>query len=89
MALGARSGTILGRVLWQGLKMAIAGAAIGVMLSLAGTRLLTKMLFEIKPIDPPTLALAAALVFVVTLAACYVPARRASRINPMAALRQD
>src|SRR5207248_6971772 len=61
MALGAPRDSILRDVLWQGLRMAALGVAIGVGLSLVATRLLTTLLFEIKPIDPATLAIAAAL----------------------------
>ena len=89
MALGAPRETILRGILWQGLQMAAIGVVLGVALSIAGTRLLASLLFEIKPIDPATLAIAAALVVVVTLAASYLPARRASLVHPMHALRQD
>jgi putative ABC transport system permease protein len=89
MALGASGEAIRRDVLRQGLLMAVAGVAAGIALSLAATRLLSNMLFEIKPIDPPTLAISAALVILVTLCAAYVPARRASLVHPMAALRHD
>ena len=89
MALGAARQEILGQVLWQGLQLAAVGVVLGVALSLAGTRLLRTLLFEIKPIDPATLALAAILVVLVTLAASYLPARRASRVDPMVALRYE
>jgi ABC-type antimicrobial peptide transport system permease subunit len=69
--------------------MAAVGAAIGIALSLAATRLLAALLFEVKPIDPATLALSVALVVAVTLAASYFPARRASLVEPMAALRHE
>ncbi|HXO04537.1 MAG TPA: ABC transporter permease [Candidatus Sulfotelmatobacter sp.] len=89
MALGAPQSAILRGVLWQGLHVAALGVAIGLALALAATRLLATLLFEIKPNDPATLAMAAALVGVVTLAACYIPARRASRVDPMIALRYE
>jgi putative ABC transport system permease protein len=89
MALGAPQHAILRDVLWQGLRMAALGIVLGVGLSLAVMRLLTSLLFEIKPIDPPTLALAAALVVLVTLAASYIPARRASLVHPIVALRHE
>ena len=89
MALGAPQDLILRGVLWQGLQMAAAGVAMGIGLALATTRLLRTLLFEIKPIDPVTLAIAAALVVLVTLAASYIPARRASQVQPLAALRQE
>ena len=89
MAVGAQRGMILKLVLGQGLRMAAAGVLVGVGLSLALTRFLTGLLFQVKPIDPPTLAVAALLVVLVTLVASYVPARRASRVNPIVALRHE
>jgi putative ABC transport system permease protein len=89
MALGAPRNSILRGVLWQGLQMAALGVAIGLALALATTRVLTTLLFEIKPNDPATLAMAATLVIVVTLAASYIPARRAMLVDPMVALRYE
>ena len=89
MALGAAGHEILRAIVWQGLRMAAAGVVFGIALSLAGTRILAAFLFEIEPIDPLTLALAAGLVVLVTLAASYLPARRASRVDPMEALRYE
>ncbi len=89
MALGAPRGAILRGVLCQGLLMASLGIAIGLALSFATTKILTKLLYEIKPNDPATLAASAGLVLVVTLAATYIPARRASRVDPIIALRYE
>jgi len=89
MALGARQQVIFREVLGQALWTAAFGVAIGLGLSLAATRLLATLLFEIKPIDPPTLALAGTLVVVVTLLASFLPARRASLVHPIEALRHD
>ena len=89
MALGAPRGEILGGVIRQGLQMAAAGVLLGIAFSLAATRLLASLLFEIKPIDPWTLTFAAILVGVVTVAASYIPARRASLVHPMVALRHE
>lgn len=89
MALGAPREAILRGILRQGLEMAATGIAIGIGLSLAATRLLRSLLFEVKPIDPVTLALAAGLVLAVTLCASAIPARRASRVDPMIALRYE
>jgi predicted permease len=89
MALGAPRGAILRGVLWQGLQMAALGVIIGLALSLAATRVLTKLLYEIKPNDPLTLVCAAALVLIVTLGASYIPARRATRVDPLVALRYE
>jgi putative ABC transport system permease protein len=89
MALGAPRNAILRGVLWQGLQMAAFGVVIGLALSLIATRVLAKFLFEIKPNDPTTLAAAAGLVLLVTLAASYIPARRASRVDPIVSLRYE
>lgn len=89
MALGASAETIRGNILRQGLALAAVGAAAGIALSLATTRLIAGLLFDLKPIDPPTLAISVLLVVLVTLAASYLPARRASRVHPMIALRHD
>jgi ABC-type antimicrobial peptide transport system permease subunit len=89
MALGAPREEVLMSVLWQGLKLAVIGVVLGMGLSLVGTRLLTTLLFEIKPTDPATLGLAAALAVILTLTASYFPARRASLIEPMVALRDE
>lgn len=89
MALGAPRSAILRGVLWQGLQMAAIGVVIGLALSLAATRVVTKLLYEIKPNDPLTLVCAAAVVLIVTLAASYIPARRATRVDPLVALRYE
>jgi ABC-type lipoprotein release transport system permease subunit len=87
MALGATQTEVLRNVLLRGMKLAATGVALGLCLALAGTRLLRTLLFEIKPIDPATLGLAAGLVIILTLAASYFPARRASLVDPAIALR--
>ncbi len=89
MALGAQRGLILRMVLLQGLSLAVIGSAIGIALSLFMTRILAALLFEIKPNDPATLTTATALIVAVTLFATYIPARRASRVDPMIALRYE
>ena len=89
MALGAPRVVVLRSVLSHGLKLAAIGTALGISLAIASTRLLSTLLFQIKPIDPPTLGLAAALAVILTITACYFPARRASLIDPMVALRYD
>jgi putative ABC transport system permease protein len=76
-------------VLRQGLTFAAAGAAIGLPLAAAAGRLLSAFLFEVSPIDPATFGGALVLFALVGLAACYVPARRATRIDPCAALRSE
>jgi putative ABC transport system permease protein len=89
MAIGAQRGAILRMVLGQGLRMAMTGVTLGVGITLIFSRALASLLFGVEPVDPPTFAVAAALVILVTLAASYAPARRASRVNPIAALRHD
>jgi putative ABC transport system permease protein len=89
MAMGANRVVILGLVLRQGLRMSLAGVGLGLLLAIAGTRALRSLLFEVQPTDPLTLAAASALVVIVTLTACYAPARRASRVSPLTALRQE
>ncbi len=89
MALGARSSGILTMVLKQGLQLAAIGVVAGVGLSLAASRVLTSFLFQVKPSDPAVLIAASLLVIVVTLLASYFPARRASNVDPMVALRHQ
>jgi putative ABC transport system permease protein len=89
MALGAQRGMVLRMVLGQGLRMAVMGVGIGVVLSLAFTRLLQNLLFEVKPNDPLTLIAAAIFLAGVTLFASFIPAHRASRVDPMVALRYE
>jgi len=89
VALGARTGQVLGRVVRQGAVLAAIGLGIGAAGSLAVTRLLDSMLFEVKPGDPVTLIGVSLLLMLVALAACYIPARRASRVEPLVALRHE
>jgi ABC-type antimicrobial peptide transport system permease subunit len=89
VALGAPSGQLLGRVVRQGVVLAAFGLAIGAAASLAVTRLLGSMLFEVKPGDPVTLIGVSLLLMLVALAACYIPARRASHVDPLVALRHE
>jgi predicted permease len=89
MALGASQGKVLGLVMKQGLALAGAGLALGLAGAFAATRLLTSFLFEVKAGDPVTYLGVAALLAVVAMAASYFPARRATQIDPLAALRQE
>jgi predicted permease len=86
-ALGAQRGDILRLILSQGAAMALAGVAVGIGGALALTRVMSRMLFQVSATDPVTFAGIALLFVVVALAASYIPARRAARIDPMAALR--
>jgi putative ABC transport system permease protein len=89
VALGAQPRDIVRMVLGEGLLLALIGIAIGVGGALALTRFLRSLLFEIKPTDPVTFVGIASLLVLVALAACYVPARRAMRVDPMIALRYE
>jgi putative ABC transport system permease protein len=86
-ALGADSSDITGLVLGQGLALAAAGILAGIAGALALTRVMKSLLFEVSATDPLIFAAIALLFLVVTLAASYLPARRASHIDPMEALR--
>jgi len=87
MALGAQRRDILRLVLGHGARMALAGAAIGVAAALGLTRLMANQLFGVSPHDPLTFAGVALLLMLVAIVACYIPARRAMRVDPMIALR--
>jgi putative ABC transport system permease protein len=89
MALGAQRQNILGLIVGQGARMALAGVALGSITSFALTRLLASMLFEVKPSDPLVFVAVSALLLAVTLLACYIPARRAMRVDPMVALHYE
>jgi putative ABC transport system permease protein len=89
MAVGAGRASILGMVLLQGLRVSLTGVILGLAIAAASTRALRALLFQVQPIDPLTLAGAASAVVIVTLAASYAPAYRASRISPLAALRHE
>jgi putative ABC transport system permease protein len=89
MALGASPKNVLGLVMGQGLTLAAIGLVIGLAASIAATRLLTTMLFEVKPYDPLTYIAVAAGLGVVALAATYFPARKALKVDPLVALRQE
>jgi putative ABC transport system permease protein len=89
VALGATPSDILQLVLRQGAVMILVGLALGVAGSLALTRYLANLLYGVRPVDPLTIISAALLLTFVALAACYVPARRALRLDPMAALRYE
>jgi len=89
MALGASTGSVLRLVLGQGLALAGLGLALGLGAAVTGTRLLTTVLFRVRPNDPVVYLAVAALLGVVALVACYIPARRASKIDPLTAIRQE
>jgi predicted permease len=89
MALGAAPGDVMRLILGQGAMLAMTGIVFGLADAFALTRFLRSLLFEIKPTDPVTFAGVAILLLVVALLACYIPARRAMRVDPMVALRYE
>jgi len=89
MALGARPGDVLGLVTKLGFKLTSIGVTIGVALAFGVTRLISTFLFGVKPTDPLTYAAVALSLAAIALLACYVPARRAMRVDPMVALRYE
>jgi len=89
MAIGARPGEILQMILQQGMALAFVGVVLGLFGALWLTRLLQQLLFEVAPTDPLTYLGVAVVLGLAALVACYVPARRASRVDPIIALRVD
>jgi putative ABC transport system permease protein len=89
LALGAVPGNVLRMILLQGAKLAVLGVVLGLGAGYALTRLLTAMLFEIKPTDPLTFAAGALILFAAAIAACWIPARRATKVSPLVALRYE
>ncbi|HET6959038.1 MAG TPA: FtsX-like permease family protein, partial [Vicinamibacterales bacterium] len=89
MALGATAGSVMRMVVARGLTLMVAGLAIGLALAWALTRTLQNLLYGVAAGDPPTFAAVVVLLVLIALAACYLPARRASRVDPMAVLRAD
>jgi ABC-type antimicrobial peptide transport system permease subunit len=89
IALGAQSGSLLGLVLRQAVVLTVTGAIVGIIGSLLLMRLLASQLFEIKPGDPVTLIGAVLLMMIVAVAASWIPARRATKVDPMIALRYE
>jgi len=89
IALGAQRGNVLGLILKKGCLLAGIGIAIGLLGALAVTRIIEFMLYQVKPLDPVTFTVVPLLLLAVSLLACYVPARRATKIDPMVALRYE
>ena len=89
MALGAVPGDVQSMVLGQGLRLALSGVALGAVAALVLTRLMVNLVFGVRTWDPGVFAAVACLLCVVALAAAYIPARRATRVNPLVALTRQ
>ena len=89
MALGATPRSVARLVMWQGLMLAIVGAVVGLGISLAISRVIASLLFEVKPTDLTTFAIATAILLGAALTASYAPARRATKVDPLVALRSE
>jgi ABC-type antimicrobial peptide transport system permease subunit len=89
MALGAQRVDVLRLVVEDGARMTFAGTAIGLVAAVGLTRLMAKMLFGVRPLDPLTFGAVSMILCGIALAACYLPARRAAKVDPMVALRYE
>jgi predicted permease len=89
MALGAQRGDVMRLILGQGLRLTVLGLGLGVLVALGLMRVLVSLLFDVRAYDPTTYTAVTLLLTAVALLACYIPARRAMRVDPMVALRYD
>ncbi|MGA7852140.1 MAG: FtsX-like permease family protein, partial [Candidatus Acidiferrales bacterium] len=89
MALGANQQNIFRLIVARGMILIFAGLAVGLAGALAGARLIASLLFGVTAYDPPTFCAIAILLLLASLAACWIPARRATRVDPLVALRYE
>jgi predicted permease len=89
MAMGAQSGRILSLVVGQGMRLAIAGLTVGILIALAATRVLSSLLFGVSAHDPLIFVGVSVILATAAILACYIPARRATRVDPLVALRYE
>jgi ABC-type antimicrobial peptide transport system permease subunit len=89
LALGAEPRTVAGSIVWQGSVVALAGLGIGLIAAIAGSRLIEALLYGIGPRDPLVFVTSTLTLLGVAIVACWLPARRAARVNPVEALRAE
>jgi putative ABC transport system permease protein len=89
IALGAEPSAVMRMVVGHGGAIAVTGIAVGLLLSIGAGRLLSSLLYQVSPYDPVVLLATTSLLLIVALAACWLPARRAARVDPIIALRAE
>jgi putative ABC transport system permease protein len=89
LAIGAQTGDVLKLVMGQGMRLTVIGVAVGLAGAWASTRLMSSLLFGVTATDPVTFAIVSLLLTAVALVACYIPARRAMKVDPIIALRYE